>query len=210
MRLYKMIISMILIMGLIVGSVPLTRIEAGQKETKKVDVKNEKNLKITFLNENIDFRLEELVFKIKNTSKSKVKITRVFVQYEYENQWMNLECKNVSAQKVKLNIKPGNTEYGSIKVADDYLVSEGKMAAGKYSVYVKYKKEGQEYFQRRIFVVSGKENVTEVKNDIEETASNTGETTTETVFEETTYYDEVDTTEASSIEEEVPSYAPPK
>lgn len=199
MKMHMKIISMILTIGILVGSVSVNTVEAKTVEVKTKSGNSE--LKINILNETLDYRLEEVAFKIKNKSGKKIKVTRISMQYKSSGKWTTLKKQNKSAAKRKTVITAGSTVYDSINLNTDYVIPNEGLNGGKYAVYVKYKYKGKYFYKRKVFRVEGKE-VYEAESQSTEAAyiETTTEENTTNQIEETTTEGEQGTTSQQETE----------
>lgn len=154
MKTYNKIISVILIIGLLVGSAMVHPVKAKTVEMKTKTSNSE--LKVTLLNQMLDYQLKEVAFKIKNKTANKIKVTKISVQYESDKGWMALKKQKNSVTKRKRVIDSRKTVYDSINLHTDYVIPKDGLKGGKYSIYIKYKYKGKFYFIRKIFSVKGK------------------------------------------------------
>ena len=168
MKMHKKIISVILIIGLIIGNVSMNSIEA-----KKVEMKiksSDSKLKITILNGTLDYHLKEVVFKIRNATDNKIKITKIEIQFQSEEQWSSLKKQKSSVTKRKIVVPAGSTSYDSVRLDKDYVIPTDGLAGGKYSLCIKYRYKGNYYCTRKVFSVSGKK-LLQVEGTTTETAT---------------------------------------
>lgn len=164
MKVHKKIISVILIIGLIFGGVSVNPVEA-----KKVEMKTKNGnpeLKISLLNEELDYRLKEVAFKIKNKSDKKIKVTKVNVQFKSNGEWTTLKKQKKSVAKRKMVITEEDVAYDSVNLYEDYVIPENGLIGGKYSIYIKYKYKGKHYYKRKVFTIEGKEPVIETPPEV--------------------------------------------
>lgn len=154
MKTYNKIISVILIIGLLVGSAMVHPVEAKTVEMKTKTSNSE--LKVTLLNQMLDYQLKEVAFKIKNKTANKIKVIKISVQYESDKGWMALKKQKNSVTKRKRIIDSRKTVYDSVNLHTDYVIPKDGLKGGKYSIYIKYKYKGKFYFIRKIFSVKGK------------------------------------------------------
>lgn len=153
MRVHKRIISMILIIGLLIGNLWINPVEA---KTVEVKIKSSNaELKISLLNEKLDYRLGEVVFRIKNKTNQKVKVTNVSIQFKVQGEWQTLQKRKKTVGKRKTVIVAQSKVYDSINLSNDYIIPENGLDAGKYSIYIKYKYKGEYLYKRKTFYVEG-------------------------------------------------------
>lgn len=107
MKLHKKIVSVILMIGLLAGSVSVHPVEAKMVEVKTKSSNSE--LKVSLLNENLDYQLKEVAFKIKNKTNQKIKVTKVSVQYKRNGEWTTLKKQKNSVLKRNIVINSGKT-----------------------------------------------------------------------------------------------------
>lgn len=155
MKIHKKIISVILIIGLTIGSFSFNQVEAKTVEMKTKSSNSE--LKVSLLNDDLDYRLKEVAFKIKNKTDKKIKVTRVKVQFKSNGEWTTLKKRDKSVTKRKMVIAAGNVIYGSVNLSQDYVIPAEGIDGGKYCIYIKYKYKGKYYYKRKVFSVEGKE-----------------------------------------------------
>ena len=178
MKTHNKIISVILIIGLLVGSAMAHPVEAKTVEMKTKTSNSE--LKVTLLNEMLDYQLKEVAFKIKNKTANKIKVTKISVQYKSNKGWMALKKQNNSVSKRKKVIDARKTVYDSVNLHADYVIPKDGLKGGKYAIYIKYKYKDKFYFIRKIFSVKGKnDSEKENKTLVAPEATFLPETTTE-------------------------------
>lgn len=199
MKMHKKIISVILIVGLVIGCISVNSVEAKMVEGKTKSGNSE--LKISLLNEKLDYNLKEVAFKIKNKAEKKVKVTRVKIQFKSKGEWTTLKTQKKSVTKRKTVISAGNTVYDSVNLNTDYVISTEGLPDGKYAIYIKYKYEGKSYFRRKSFFIEGNE-----KTDVnkEETTAIEEITTGEDI----TILPEDETTSGGEPSTEKPGFIP--
>lgn len=154
MKLHKKIVSVILMIGLLAGSVSVHPVEAKMVEVKTKSSNSE--LKVSLLNENLDYQLKEVAFKIKNKTNQKIKVTKVSVQYKRNGEWTTLKKQKNSVLKRNIVINSGKTVYDGVNLKTDYVISKNGLEGGKYSIHIKYKYNGRYYYKRTVFSVKGK------------------------------------------------------
>lgn len=144
---------MMLIIGLLVGSLLINPVEAKTVEVKTNSSNAE--LKISLLNNNLDYKLNEVAFKIKNKTNKEIKVTKVSIQIKVEGEWKTLQKRKKTAGKRNTVIAGKGKVYDSINLKNDYVIPEEGVNSGKYSIYIKYKYKGEFLFKRKIFYVEG-------------------------------------------------------
>lgn len=154
MKLHKIIISMILIIGLMAGNLYISPVEA-----KTVEVKTKKSyaeLKIKVLNEDKQYRMNEMAFSIKNKTNKKIKVTRVYLQYNNQGKWQTLRRTSKSVEKRNTIIEPKSKVYDNFNTMEAYEGPiYGRFPGGTYCVCVKYKYKGKKYFTRKKYHLNG-------------------------------------------------------
>lgn len=143
-------ISMILVIGLMVGSLMGIKVEAKQVEVKKQEIPN---VKVVFLNDGIDENVEELVFKIKNRTDSKIKVKKIEFQTWQNEEWSSFEKREDAKSGCNISVRAKDKIYDSILLKKDYIVPESGLPTGKYAVSVKYKYKGNYYYARKTFKI---------------------------------------------------------
>lgn len=153
MKMHKRVVSMILIIGFLAGNLFINPVEASMVEVKTNSSNAE--LRISLLNDNLDCRLNELAFEIKNKTNQKIKIAKVSIQAKVEGEWKTLQKRNKLAGKRKIIMTAKSKVYDSIVLNNDYIIPKEGLETGKYSVYIKYKYNGEYLYHRKTFHIEG-------------------------------------------------------
>lgn len=166
-RRYK-IISMIMAAGLILSG--LINIEV---EAKQVEVKNQTNpdVKIVFLNNDIDENVREIVFRIKNREDSKIKIKKIEFQVRENGEWTSFEKKEGAKTQCRISIGAKEEAYESILLKQNYMIPETGLPTGKYGVCIKYKYQGTYYYARKTFNIVRRDSVDNTADTAETAAT---------------------------------------
>lgn len=154
-------ISMILVIGLVIGSLMGIKVEAKQVEVKK---QKAPDVKVVFLNDGIDENVEELVFKIKNRTDSKIKVKKIEFQTWQNEEWSSFEKREDAKSGCNISVRAKDKIYDSILLNKDYIVPESGLPTGKYAVSVKYKYKGNYYYARKTFKIVREDAVDNVSN----------------------------------------------
>lgn len=154
MRAYKKIISMIMIFSLLIGIAYSCPVEAKKVESKRKT--SYKHLKIVVLNEDKQYRMNEMAFSVKNKTKKKVKVTRVYLQFYNEGKWKTLQRKRKTVEKRNTVIGSKDIVYDNFNIFNDYVgpIYE-RFPGGTYSVCINYKYNGKRYFTRKKYHLNG-------------------------------------------------------
>lgn len=114
---------------------------------------NQANLKIKIKNQEIDRHLGELVYTIKNTSKERIKVTKVILQKKTENEWQNLEEKEDALLARNIKVKSQTKQYDSINIKKNFVIGKKGLEKGKYRLYIVYKYNGRKCCATKKFCI---------------------------------------------------------
>ena len=135
----------------ILGTVFLLTILVYGNVTKAADTTPK--VSVYMENTEVDKTLKEIVFRVKNKSNKKIRITAATIEKKVEGQWLELQRKDDSVVKRNVKVKSWEKFYDSILINQVYQLNDNNLDYGDYRIHITYRYDGVYYHKYRKFYI---------------------------------------------------------